>query len=146
MKHKLITSILWFTLLIVVIELNTFLYNLIFFPIHDPVTDTYNFGSKLDDIIMLSITAITFGLAGFAIAWRMRKKYSSMVAAMSIGVMGLSIEIGLRFPWFQLMPSHPSIYDHLLAFFGSLTPPLSGAIGAMIYRRFNSQRDSSNAS
>ena len=136
MKNKLITSSLWLALIFVTNAITTVAYNYIYFPLIDPSDLSIEYGSPIPDLLLLVIYVIIYVIAGIIIAWRMKGVSLALVLAIILGAVGLAIELALRIPWFQLMPSHPSSYDHALAFIGSLTPPLSAGLGAFLYTRF----------
>lgn len=133
MKHKIITNVLWIILFLLTSEAYTLAYNFLYMPIFDPSTNEINFGSRYHDLAMLIITTVLFSFAGAIMAWRMKGTIISIISAMFIGITWLSLEIATRIPWFQLMPSHPTAYDHLLAFIGSASPPIACACGAYIF-------------
>lgn len=136
MKHLLGTCALWVLLLLLTLEINNAAYNL-FLPIFDPATSKLEYGNPIPDLLLLSVNFLTFATAGAIMAWWMKGKILSIAVAMAIGSVGLALEIATSFPWFQLMPSHPTSYDHIVAFIGAATPPIAGASGAYLYCRNN---------
>lgn len=133
MKQYLSNFLTWLILFIVITELSRLAYNHLYFPLMIPDTGEMNYGNILLDFIMLGFQFLLFGAAGFAIAWKLNSKLISVAVAMSLGLFWLAVEIATAIPWFQLIPSHPTMYDHVLAFTGTIIPASSAAIGSYWY-------------
>lgn len=135
MKKIFITFTLSILLIFIASEVNAFAYNFMFMPIIDPESGKMNLGSPLNDFAVLAVSIITFILIGLALAFLIKKKHVSIITAMSVGIVSISLELSLSLPWFLLMPSHPALYDHILAFIGFINAPFACALGAFLYSR-----------
>ena len=140
MSRHLATFALWLLLLFIADQLFTWAYNFVYFPLIDPATNSVRYGEPIPDLILLSTSVLIFAAAGALLAWRMGGGLLPIVLGMGLGCAWLAGEIAMRIPWFQLMPSHPSTYDRLMAFFGALSAPVAGAIGAYLFSRVRFRR------
>lgn len=139
MKNNFLTFLIWLFLLFSANEVTRLAYNFIYYPLINPLSGAINYGSLFPDILLLLIYFIVFTFCGYIISWQMKGSNKSIVLAIFIGVASLAIEISIHIPWFQLKPSHPVTYDYFLAFIGSLTPALAGAIGNQLYLLINAK-------
>lgn len=145
MKSIYSTSLIWLILAYLVLEINILAYNYVYYPLIDPETNIIQYGSPLPDMLLLTIYAVTFAVSGAVISWKMNGNVVSLVSAIAFGSFCLALELSLAYslPWFLLMPAHPAKYDHFLAFFASITPPLFAFLGAYLYNHNVSARSDS---
>ena len=134
MKRISINIILWLLLVLLTTEANIHAYNYVFI---DPMTNEYNFGNRFHDLALLILTSLIFVISGVIMSWRLQSKNISILIAITIGIFSLSLNNAVHLPWFQLMSSHPQIYERFLAFVGGVIPGLSCACGAYLYFLFN---------
>ena len=102
----------------------------------DPRNYQYVVGSEYPRYMLIIICSVLFLIAGAIISWRMKGSQLSMVSAMSIGMVYISLEASLNYPWYIVSVSHANIHTVLLTFVGMLSAPISSLIGAFVYIKY----------
>lgn len=126
-------------------EINISIFNLIFHSKLDSSGLPVFYGNPWFEALFFVISFVTFGIAGWIIAWRTRDRFHSLVLAVLIGTFALGLEYSFSVPWFLLMPSHPDVFDRFVAFLGPSIPPLAGICGALMFEKFYGFENEANA-
>jgi hypothetical protein len=143
---KLFASVgVWLLLFVVVTGLNSAAYGFVIGQVVDLETGQLNLGTGWSDSVLLGTCFVSFLLAGFAIALHMRGAALAIPWAMALGSVWVASQIACHFPWYQMWPSHPSLYDRLIALLGALCAPVASTIGAVIYRAWRKREPVANA-
>jgi len=136
MKSYSITSTIFLLLVYAATEINITAFNIIFYSNVDPSGLPVFYGNPWFEALFLITSLATFGIAGWIIAWRICNRFYSVISAVLIGTLALGVEYSLSVPWFLLMPSHPDIFDRVIAFLGPSIPPIAGIVGVLLFNKF----------
>ena len=145
MRSILLRLVAWLLLLAILAEANWFAHSLFFAEPIDVATGLLKLGTAWTDFLLLVTCFASFFLGGFALCWVMGGDVSAVPSAMALGCVWVAADIALRFPWYQLLPSHPAAYDHMVAFLGAICAPVAAALGSLLFRTLFNQRDATSS-
>ena len=133
MRTPLVPAVLWLLLFVLVWEVNRYAYGAVLFAMVEGDRVLGHVGSGWSAAFLLGACFASFFCAGIAQAWCMRSVSGAIPIAMALGSAWVAADVSLRIPWYQLLPSHPTGCDHLVAFVGALCAPVASALGAVTY-------------
>ncbi len=136
MKKYSITSAIFLFLVYAATEINISAFNIIFYSKVDSSGLPEFYGNSWFEALFFITSLSTFGIAGWLIAWRVRDRFYSVILAVLIATLALGLEYSFSVPWYLLMPSHPDIFDRVIAFLGPSIPPIAGIVGVLLFNKF----------
>ena len=137
MKQRALSCSIWLVTLIAATLLNDVASRLFFVPAFGPP-----FGEYQKPLPTIALTFAIFSVAGCLVAWGMRWRPTSTIAALALGTISLALEVALGVPWFTglNLPSHVPVYAYLLGFLAALAAPCAAAGGAYWACRYHAKR------
>jgi len=130
---KIITIIIWVALLLIATEITRYTYGYIFYPLVTPDNPSYMHNSEIPYVIMSIIHMVLFTIFGLLLSLRIKDIKLIFVAAMSLGLVYVALELSLGLPWFFKMVSHPNYHSAITIFVSTLSAPIGSIFGAYIY-------------